>query len=99
MSCRRRSGTALPTVQAAAGTLATSGLSRHGWPGPLGGYWAKGSRAHMSHQPRNSIPAKELALAVENRTLSIQRYQSHTAHYLSLPQTGNNGGVHQQGNG
>lgn len=30
----------------------------------------------MPHQPSNSIPAKELLLTVENRTLSVPRYPS-----------------------
>lgn len=82
MSCRgTRSRTALLSRSG-------SGHSCHlwveqAWPCPLGGYGVKGSRAHMSHQPSNSIPAKELARTVENRTLSVRRYQSRLIIYNS----------------
>lgn len=67
------------------------------WLCPQGSYWAKGSRAHMPHQPSNSIPAKELPLTVENRTLSALRYPSkpviHNLPKLEIMEVSNNKGM------
>lgn len=51
----------------------------------------------MPHQPSHSIPAKELPLTVENRTLSAQRYQSKPVIYnspkLEIMELSNNKGT------
>lgn len=51
----------------------------------------------MPHQPSNSIPAKELPLTVENRTLSALRYPSkpviHNLPKLEIMEVSNNKGM------